>query len=62
VNAPDTLTQLFFNAVDRFSSKQAAVRYKEGGSWKDITHQELARQVKVDLSHAPGAPGRVPPG
>jgi long-chain acyl-CoA synthetase len=46
VNAPDTLTQLFFNAVDRFSSKQAAVRYKEGGSWKDITHQELARQVK----------------
>ena len=46
MNTPDTLTQLFFNAVDRFSTKQAALRYKEGDGWKDITHQEFARRVK----------------
>ncbi len=46
MNPPDTLTQLFFDAVDRFSTKQAALRYKEGDAWKDITHQELARRVK----------------
>ena len=46
MQSPQTLTELFFNAVDRFSSKQAAVRYKAGGTWHDITHQELARRVK----------------
>jgi long-chain acyl-CoA synthetase len=46
VTTPDTLTQLFFDAVDRYSTKQAALRYKEEGQWKDINHQELARRVK----------------
>ena len=46
MNTPETLTQLFFNAVDRFSSKRAALRYKKGGSWHDITHHELARRVQ----------------
>ncbi len=45
MNAPETLNQLFFNAVDRFSSKRAVVRYKADGTWHDITHQELARRV-----------------
>jgi long-chain acyl-CoA synthetase len=45
VNSPDTLTKLFFNAIDRFSSKRAALRYKHGGVWRDITHFELSRQV-----------------
>ncbi|UCG87060.1 MAG: long-chain fatty acid--CoA ligase [Gemmatimonadota bacterium] len=45
MNSPDTLTQLFFNAIDRFSSKRAALRYKKGGVWHDITHFELSRQV-----------------
>jgi len=45
VNSPETLTQLFFNAIDRFSSKRAALRYKKGGAWNDITHFELSRQV-----------------
>jgi long-chain acyl-CoA synthetase len=45
VKAPNTLTQLFFNAIDRFSSKRAALRHKKGGTWYDITHFELARQV-----------------
>ncbi len=45
MNSPDTLTKLFFNAIDRFSSKRAALRYKHGGVWRDITHFELSRQV-----------------
>ena len=45
MSAPTTLTQLFFEAVDRFSSKGAALRYKQGGKWHDVTHQELARKV-----------------
>jgi long-chain acyl-CoA synthetase len=43
---PQTVTEMFFDAVDRFSSKAAALRYKAGGRWHDITHQELARRVK----------------
>jgi len=36
---------LFFDAIDRFSSKSAALRYKQGGTWHDVTHHELARKV-----------------
>jgi long-chain acyl-CoA synthetase len=46
VNAPQTVNELFVNAMDRFSSKRAALRYKAGGTWHDLTHQELARRVK----------------
>ncbi len=45
MNSPETLTQLFFNAIDRFSSKRAALRYKKDGAWHDITHHELGRRV-----------------
>lgn len=40
-----TLTQLFFDAVERYGTKRAALRYKASGTWYDITHQELARRV-----------------
>jgi long-chain acyl-CoA synthetase len=46
VNAPQTLPELFFNAIERFGTKEAALRYKDGGTWKGITHQELAKRVK----------------
>jgi len=46
VNAPQNLNALFFTAIERFGTKSAALRYKDGGVWKDITHQELARRVK----------------
>lgn len=46
MNAPQTLNQLFFEAVDRFSSKRAALRFKAHGQWHDVTHQDLARRVK----------------
>ena len=46
MTTPTTLAQLFLGAVDRFGTKQAALRHKEGGRWLDITHQQLARKVK----------------
>ncbi len=45
MTTPRNLNQLFFEAVDRFSTKRAALRYKADGAWRDITHQELARRV-----------------
>ncbi|HEY6061837.1 MAG TPA: hypothetical protein VIV10_14690, partial [Gemmatimonadales bacterium] len=46
-----TLTELFFTAVDRHAGKRpAALRAKLGGTWRAITHQELAdRVVTVSL-------------
>jgi long-chain acyl-CoA synthetase len=46
MTAPLNLNDLFFDAVDRFGSKAAALRYKAHGSWHDLTHQEVARRVK----------------
>ncbi len=45
MDSPETLTQLFFNAVDRYSSKRAALRFKKNGAWHDISHHELGRKV-----------------
>ncbi len=49
MSEPRNLNELFLTAVERFGSKQAALRVKRHGEWQDITHQELARRVK----HAP---------
>ena len=46
MSTPLTLNDLFFDAVERYSSKAAALRYKAGGAWHGITHQEMARRVK----------------
>lgn len=43
---PRSLNHLFFDAVERFSTKRAALRYKAGGTWRDISHRELARRVQ----------------
>jgi long-chain acyl-CoA synthetase len=43
--APGTLTQLFFDAITRFS-KPAALRYKADGRWCDISHAELQDRVR----------------
>ncbi|MBI4542173.1 MAG: long-chain fatty acid--CoA ligase [Gemmatimonadetes bacterium] len=40
-----TLTQLFFDAIERFGTKPAALRYKAGGRWHDISHRELLGRV-----------------
>ena len=46
MTAPQTLAQLFFDAIRRFDTKRAALRYKADDQWHDITHQELARSVQ----------------
>jgi long-chain acyl-CoA synthetase len=46
MTTPLTLNDVFFGAVERYSSKEAALRYKAGGTWHGITHQEVARRVK----------------
>ncbi len=46
MTAPQTLAQLFFDAIGRSDTKRAALRYKADGKWYDITHQELARRVQ----------------
>ena len=43
---PTTLTGLFLDAVDRYSTKRAALRHKKDGAWHDITHHELFRRVQ----------------
>ena len=57
---PRTLVQLFFDAVERYSTKRAALRHRVNGVWKDVTHQELARRVHqsalglIELGVQPG--------
>jgi long-chain acyl-CoA synthetase len=46
VSAPGTLTKLFFDAVASHGHKSAAVRYKAGGQWHDISHAELERRIR----------------
>ncbi|HEX9728173.1 MAG TPA: long-chain fatty acid--CoA ligase [Gemmatimonadales bacterium] len=46
METPRTLNELFFRAIERYSSKRAALRFKSGDTWHDLTHQELARRVK----------------
>jgi len=45
VTDPQTLNELFFNAIERFTTKRAAVCHKSNGEWREITHQELAQRV-----------------
>jgi len=46
MGTPQNLNDLFLDAVERFGSKAAALRYKANGAWHDLTHQEVARRVK----------------
>jgi long-chain acyl-CoA synthetase len=43
--APGTLTQLFFDAVSQLA-KPAALRFKQDGTWHDISHAELLQRVR----------------
>ena len=42
---PRTLNELFLTAVQRFGSKPAALRYKQGGRWHGMTHADLRDRV-----------------
>ena len=45
--SPRTLTELFFDAVDRYANHAAAFRYKADGVWRDVTHKEAAARVQA---------------
>ncbi len=40
----DTLTRLFFSAVDRLA-RPDAMRYKQGGQWRTLSHREVEERV-----------------
>ena len=42
-----TLTGLFFDAVERYASHPAAFRYKVAGTWRLVTHREVADRVRT---------------
>lgn len=42
--ARDTLTKVFFGAVDRFH-RPDAMRYKQGGQWRTLSHAEVEQRV-----------------
>jgi long-chain acyl-CoA synthetase len=44
---PRTLTELFLESVKRYGTKRAAVREIVDGKWRDFSHQEMARNVKL---------------
>ncbi|MEX0690966.1 MAG: long-chain fatty acid--CoA ligase [Gemmatimonadales bacterium] len=46
IREPRTLNDLFLDAVERYASKRAAVRFKHGEAWHDISHQELLQRVQ----------------
>jgi long-chain acyl-CoA synthetase len=47
MDTPQTVNALFFATIDRFGATRAALRFKRDGVWHDITHAELARQVRL---------------
>ncbi len=40
----DTLTKIFFGAIDRFG-RPDALRYKQGGQWRTLSHVEVEQRV-----------------
>lgn len=44
--APRTLNDIFFGATDRFRDRPVAMRHKDGGAWRDITHAQVAERVR----------------
>jgi long-chain acyl-CoA synthetase len=40
----DTITKIFFGAVDRFN-RPDAIRYKQGGQWRTLSHKEVEQRV-----------------
>ncbi len=45
--APRTLNDLFFGAMDGFRHRPVAMRYKRGGTWREISYPELAETVEA---------------
>ncbi|MGH7528126.1 MAG: AMP-binding protein, partial [Gemmatimonadales bacterium] len=46
---PRTLNEIYFQAIERFGARSAALRAKRQGRWVDLSYRELAERVQ-DLS------------
>src|SRR2546428_5889133 len=63
--SPRTLTELFFDAVDRYAGHAAAFRYKAEGAWRAVTHKEAATRAQAlslglrELGIAAGEKGAI---
>lgn len=44
---PRTLSELFLSSIKKYGTKRAALRHIVDGEWRDVSHQELARKVKL---------------
>ncbi len=44
---PQTLTELFFGALDRFGDRPVALRHKAGGRWQDHSYSTVRTQVEA---------------
>ena len=42
-----TLTQLFFEAIERHAGRPAAFRHKVGDAWQSVTHREAEERVRA---------------
>jgi long-chain acyl-CoA synthetase len=45
MGSPQTLNELFFQAMDRFAARPVAMRVKRGGAWLDISYREWLETV-----------------
>ena len=57
---PTTLNELFFSSLDRFGARPVALRWKQAGTWREMSYQELLAGVQAlslglaDLGVRPG--------
>ena len=57
---PTTLNELFFSSLDRFGARPVMLRWKQGGTWREMSYQELLSRVQAlslglaDLGVRPG--------
>ncbi|MEE8267310.1 MAG: long-chain fatty acid--CoA ligase [Gemmatimonadales bacterium] len=47
MNAPATLNELFYQAMDAYTDKPVALRVKRGGTWIDLSYRDLLEQVEA---------------
>ncbi|HEX9754284.1 MAG TPA: AMP-binding protein, partial [Gemmatimonadales bacterium] len=60
MSQPATLTQLYFEAIDRLRDRPVLVRTKENGRWKDIgarAFEEDVRALSIGLRELGLVPG-----
>jgi acyl-CoA synthetase (AMP-forming)/AMP-acid ligase II len=57
---PTTLNELFFSSLDRFGARPVLLRWKQDGTWREMSYQELLSRVQAlslglaDLGVQPG--------